>query len=137
MARITPPGDNREPDPRWNAAIEDAPNSRKVLEDLRDTVGWHEVSGRGRGPAIITSPGIQRRYAATLERLARERNEAAYEWTRLRWWQWRKRKRLWRKLYGIGGWSVLPFNECDALGIPRRVVPTHIHRRRIRWGFSK
>lgn len=49
LHHIHAPGENGldDPgaDPRWKAEIENAPNSRKVLEDLRDVVGWHEVSG--------------------------------------------------------------------------------------------
>lgn len=66
---------------------------------------------------IITSRGIKARYEATLEQLARERCGAAYAWTRLHWWQWHKRKRLWRALYSGGGWLV-----PGVSGVPERVT---------------
>jgi hypothetical protein len=104
-------------DPRWKAAIEACPSSRKLLEDMRDVVGWHEVLPPP--TTIITTPAIRDRYRATLERLARERNEAAFEWTRLHWWQWRKRRRLWRVLFGLGGWRMDGVPEI----VPHRVIP--------------
>ena len=71
---------------------------------------------------IITTRSIRDRYAAVLREAARQRHEAAYEWTRLRWWQWRKRRRLYRVLYGIGGWRAVGLEDA---GIPERVVLTH------------
>lgn len=68
---------------------------------------------------FITSRAIRDRYVATLERISRERHEAAYEWTRLRWWEWRKRHRLHRMLFGVGGWRVTGLEDAP---IPRRVV---------------
>lgn len=68
---------------------------------------------------IITTRKIRDRYIATLERTARERHEAAYEWTRLKWWQWRKRRRLHRVLFGLGGWRVSMLEDTD---LPQRVV---------------
>lgn len=66
---------------------------------------------------IITTRAVRDRYAAMLQQLARERNEAAYEWTRLRWWEWRKRRRLHRVLYGVGNWRV---GGLEDTGIPDR-----------------
>ena len=80
---------------------------------------------------IVTTRAIRNHYLASLELEVRRRHAAAFEWTRLRWWQWRKRRRLYRELYGIGGWRI--GNEDN--GIPRRVVLTHIHGRRVRRGF--
>ena len=75
---------------------------------------------------IITTRAIRDRYAATLDQLARERHEAAYEWTRLHWWQFRKRRELERKLFSGGGWRVWD-PALDDLGLPRRLI-------RDRWG---
>ncbi len=66
---------------------------------------------------IVTTPAIRARYAATLETMSRERHEAAYEWTRLHWWQWRKRRRLARVLFGLGGWRVSGLEDTD---VPER-----------------
>lgn len=69
--------------------------------------------------SIITTRAVRDRYATFLAEQSRQRHEAAYEWTRLRWWQWRKRRRLHRVLFGIGGWRVVGLEDT---GIPKRVV---------------
>lgn len=55
---------------------------------------------------IVTSRFIKERYRAVLEAQACERNAAAAEWQHLHRWEWRKRRRLHRILYGGGGWRV-------------------------------
>lgn len=83
---------------------------------------------------IITTRAIKARYAATLEAESRRRHEAAYEWTRLRWWEWRRRRRLHHVLFGIGGWRVSGLEDTD---LPRRVVLPHITHGRFRRGFQR
>jgi hypothetical protein len=68
---------------------------------------------------IVTSRYIKDRYRALLEAQAREHNAAAVEWQQLHRWEWRKRRRLHRVLYGVGGWCV--GGLADA-GIPERVA---------------
>lgn len=84
--------------------------------------------------AIITTRAVRDRYAAFLAEQSRQRHEAAYEWTRLHWWQWRKRRRLHRVLFGIGGWRSVGLEDTD---LPERVVLPHIYRRGLRVEFRR
>lgn len=74
---------------------------------------------------IITSRAVRDRYVAVLEEQNRRRHEAAFEWTRLRWWEWRKRRRLYGELFGVGGWRVVGLGD---MGVPERVVPRRFGR---------